>query len=177
MRIFGIILISCLLSASHASAAIYQWTDGKGVLHMTDDEEKVPPEYRGKAAVIELEQGRPAAAPPPVPAVRPLSEKKDEKEELYGDHPLSWWRSAIGKQKNDLDSAEREYYQKKQFVEIFENGRRLGQTYDPDTVGLYTNHKKDLPDVEGRIRELEDGLVELRRKARYSGVPRELRGD
>lgn len=42
-----------LSAALPAAADTYQWTDGKGVVHFTDDPSTIPPRYRRKAKVSE----------------------------------------------------------------------------------------------------------------------------
>ena len=47
--------------ASSASATIYRWTDKEGVVNFTDDESKVPPNYRNKAEEIKVSKIKPPA--------------------------------------------------------------------------------------------------------------------
>jgi hypothetical protein len=53
--------------ASSASATIYRWVDEKGVVNLTDDYSKVPPDYRNKAEQVSMPKtGRsvPSQTPP-----------------------------------------------------------------------------------------------------------------
>ena len=59
------LLILTLMSPHSLYAAFYQWTDAAGVLHMTDDADKVPPQYRDKAVRIPDSPRAPAPAPAP----------------------------------------------------------------------------------------------------------------
>jgi hypothetical protein len=40
------VLTCALLICSGAWATVYQWTDSQGIVHMTDDPDKVPAKYR-----------------------------------------------------------------------------------------------------------------------------------
>jgi hypothetical protein len=47
-------ILLILVFASSASATVYKWADERGVINLTDDYSKVPPEYRHKAEEISM---------------------------------------------------------------------------------------------------------------------------
>ena len=63
---------------------------------------------------------------------------------------------------------------KKNFVQMFESGRRFGQTYEEADVDKYNAYKAELPADEQGLRDLNDEVAELKRKAVILGVPREI---
>ncbi|MBI5286465.1 MAG: DUF4124 domain-containing protein [Deltaproteobacteria bacterium] len=165
-----VILLVCLLSTP-AIADFYQWEDERGVIHVADDLLLVPPKYRDKVKVYKTlppppESPPPPSEPPPTPA---------EGEELYGDYPLEWWRNEFERRKQAISELEKEITAKKRYVEVFEGGRRFGQTYSQEDVRTYEDYKRQLPSLEERLGGLKRDLEEFRRKATASGVPREVR--
>jgi len=47
-----IFILFILIFASSASATIYRWVDEKGVVNFTDDDSKIPPDYRNKVEEV-----------------------------------------------------------------------------------------------------------------------------
>lgn len=169
MKRLGIIIaIICLLSTP-ALGDLYQWVDEKGVVHVTDDLLLVPPKYRDKVKVYK-EVPTPPQVPSPVSPPAP-----PEGEELYGGQTLEWWREEFGRRKADISQLERTVTEQKRYVEVFEGGRRFGQTYSPEDIKTYEEYKRGLPSLQERLELLKKELEEVRRKATTYGVPREVR--
>lgn len=177
MNIIRIMLVILLFGAASAFADLYQWQDKEGVIHMTDDIQKVPEGYREKAKVFksipaekrreaETEAQQPAAAQQPIP----------KGAELYGDHTLEWWSEAFARKRDEIQTLQSGITAKRQFVDIFEGGRRFGQAFGPGEVSTYNRYKKELPEDEKRLLSLQDEVEELRRRATIAGVPRDVRG-
>jgi hypothetical protein len=174
--IFQFIFIAVLLGLSPAFADIYRWTDEEGVLHIADDMHKVPEKYRGKVDVIKTgpEDEEPPVEPfPPSPPAGP--ERRGEGEELYDGRPLSWWKQQFDKINERIEAQEGAYNKKRQFVAVFEGGRRFGQVFEADQIETYKRYKKEIPRDEKNLEELNEELEELRRKAGSAGVPRHIR--
>ena len=52
MKMAGVLLfLSCMAFADLAHAKIYRWTDGRGIVHITDDYAKVPVKDRSRVTV------------------------------------------------------------------------------------------------------------------------------
>jgi hypothetical protein len=72
MRTHAFALVACLcgcLAAAGARAELYQWTDERGQVHVTDDPSQVP---RGQSVTVEPQRTRKRSSretPPPAPAV------------------------------------------------------------------------------------------------------------
>lgn len=164
-----------LLSLSPAYADFYQWTGKDGVLHITNDMQNVPEDQR---AGVKVFKSTPAEKTPM--GIQPVHEPprfEERKEELYGDETLEWWLQTFRKKNEEINSAESAAAVKRQFIDLFEGGRRLGQIYGQTEAETYGKYKKELPDDEERLKTLKDEREELLRKARIFGVPKEIRGE
>jgi len=62
--LFGGMLAFSPFLASPASADIYRWEDGNGVIHFTDDRSTIPEKYKGKSR--EIQKTPPASGKPSV---------------------------------------------------------------------------------------------------------------
>ncbi|MBI5885899.1 MAG: DUF4124 domain-containing protein [Deltaproteobacteria bacterium] len=152
---------------------IYSWTDNDGSVHITDSMEKVPAKYRSKVKIRKATESRPSnVAEPSGDGAQPQPET-----ELYGDHPLDWWKEAFRKLKNDIGGLESSIIAKRNFVKLVETGMRVGQLYESKDVETYEQYRKELPDDEARLDSLKAEQEELRRKARIVGVPKTLWGE
>jgi len=88
---------------------LYQWTDGKGVVHITDDLNKIPGKFRPNARRLESTPGaeETPGGPGQQPGVSPPSGFSDD-EEREADRKAEWQlRMKVAKQK--LADAERRY--------------------------------------------------------------------
>ena len=168
----AIALSFVLVTVSHA--VMYRWVDKDGVLHVTDDEFKVPAEYRKNMTVIEEAEPKPPLVQAPAEIVPPLRNKADE-EYIYGDHTLQWWRSEIKRRKDDMAKSEKDYGARKQFIEVFEKGRNMGQIYEQSEVDIYNKYKKEIPEIKKLIKKLAEELEDIKDKARRAGVPKKDR--
>ncbi len=87
---------------------LYQWTDGKGVVHITDDLNKIPQKYRSNARRLETAPG--TAETPSTsggPAISPApGESADEEREA---NLKEEWQLRMKRAKEGLADAERRY--------------------------------------------------------------------
>lgn len=167
-------LVFLMFGAASAYADLYQWKDAQGVIHITDSMEKVPQEFRERVRVYKEtppspESGLNEAVSPPLPS--------DKAEELYGDQTLEWWRQTFTRKRTDIDSLQTNVTNKTQFLEMFERGRRFGQTFEPQQVAQYNIYKEELPEDLRRLAEMREELEELQRRATIAGVPKDIRGE
>lgn len=162
--------------SSLAIADLYQWKDEKGNIHVVDDILLVPQQYKDKVRVLKT---KPSEKTPPYQQniQPPESQPSSEQEEMYGDHPLSWWKNEFAVKKNEISELERTIDGQKKFIEDYERGRRLYRLYTKEDIEKYETYKKNLPDNEKLLNELKANLEELRRKAQTYGVPKAVRGE
>lgn len=170
MRIAIWALMILFLTSSSAYAKLYEWTDKNGVTHITDDLGKVPEDLRPDVKIHEttpsVEDQAPAA---------PAAPAGEAARELYGDHTLEWWLNTFRKLREDKRSVESSVAAKERYISIFESGRRFGQTYSREDVERYEKFKKEILADRERIKESQDEIDELTRKATIAGVPKAIR--
>jgi len=169
--IFGLLLY---LSPSPVLADIYYWVDTEGVMHITDDMNKVPSEYREKISTMETEPAEKAVEKEAVTG-KETQKSKTPEQELYGDHPLDWWRLSFNRVRSEIEAANKELEQKEQFISVFKRGRKLGQRNTAKDVETFEKYSVELPLIKNRLDGLKDKLEELQRSARNSGVPKDIR--
>lgn len=152
------------------------------------------PVLQGSALAAEVETTQPCTAPEGAEGAAPTD---PEDAVLYGDHPLSWWKAELEEGSGEVEALEAELASKKLYIDVYERGYMLrtyylmlkqgrnvvaarralehGEVYTPEQVGLYNSYKRDVEGAEEGLLALEKKLKELKRKARYHGVPKKLR--
>ncbi len=175
MKKFLVVPVLLMLLAPRAFADLYQWKDKDGIVHLTNDINTIPAEYQDKVKVFKTTP-RPQA-PAPAPAQVPAPAPSGESAVLYGDRTLEWWKEAFNRKNQEIGELQSSIAAKKQYVDLFEGGRRFGQMYGATEVANYNKYKEELPEDEKKLSSLNDELDELRRKATSAGVPRYLRGE
>ena len=163
-----------LLLPAGSAADLYRWTDSDGVLHITDDLGKVPQERRYGVKTFKSTPAEEAPVLKTAPPSYIAPERKGA--ELYGDHPVEWWLNTFRKKRSEIQSLEAGIVSKKQFVSVFEGGRRFGQVYGEEDVKRYELLKVEAADDSSKLDGLKAELAELKRKAAIYGVPEEVRG-
>jgi len=172
-RMFFVLVFAALFfNAQVALADFYKWTDADGVVHITDDMDNVPGEFRTNVKTYKTEP-RPKEAPGVEERVVP----EEEMAELYGDNTLEWWKETFNKLNEEINSLEAGIAVKKQYNEVYEAGRRFGQVFGTKEIETYDRNKKELVAEGKRLEELKEEREELRRKATIYGVPRYIRGE
>jgi len=172
----SVLLVAIFLLSTAAMADIYKWTDERGVVHITDDPGRIPEAMRDKVKVYRTKHRRPAPEEKKI-SIPPTELPKAAKKELYGGHPLEWWKEKFDRINEEIDDLMVEIDTKEKYISIFEGGRRFGQIFGERESATYRRYKKELVEDEKRLGELKDELDELRRQARLAGVPRTIRGE
>jgi len=151
---------------------LYQWTDGKGVVHITDGLGKVPKKYRSKATKLEAgtkSEAGDAAQPQEAVAPRVLQGQQQQSEE----ENKFLWQTRIQNVRQRLADAEARYrdleQKKMTLLETWGGNPALGHLRDQTELD---NLEKELTqakqEVESARYELE---VEIPDEARKSEVP------
>lgn len=186
-----------ILSFSYAHATVYEWVDRQGIIHFTDNPDKVPARYRAKIRARETvnttEGTSPAASYKTPPRPVPL-----EKEvELPGGHDEVWWRTRFSSLRAELKSIqerlldERDALTKLHRRWVISKGRTPKQGERLDDVNNYVNNsalstvakhraayydmKAEIEREEARIKGIEELLAVLDVEANKAGVPSEWR--
>lgn len=150
---------------------IYQWIDGKGVVHITDDLSKVPQRYRSGARKLESAPqeedgaGQPADRGRVSPYDQPGREEREA--ELKDD-----WQQRMSAAKRKLAIAERRYreLEKKRDEAVLRwGGPASGRTEGREEAArIEEQMKKVQKDIDDARNDIEVGIPDEARKA---GVP------
>lgn len=176
-KIVLLLVAMILFPTLHAEAEFYRWTDDEGVHHVTDDPSSVPDKYWEKGQVKKEEVKPAPAADKAVQPVLPGTpgETAEGREELYGDHPLNWWKSQFEELKSNISESEATLAREKNFIAVYEGGRGYGKIFSTEEVSQYESYKKDVGSIEEKLKNQRSELDELQRKATIYGVPRKIR--
>ena len=167
---FLILLIPVLVNAQ-----VYKWVDEKGNINFTDNYQNVPERYRDRVIILNIPKSEGSSEVKE--ESKPLEEKKVEEEELYGGHSLDWWKDKFGSLNKEIEELKNSIEFRRSYIKAYQKGRRLGAIYTKDQIEKYRYNKRMLVEEEKRYNNLLKELDELRRKARFYGVPREVRGE
>lgn len=173
--IAGVLLFLVFPFLSNASE-IYRWTDDEGVVNVTDDRSIIPDKYWEEERVEKEEvQPSPIDAQPVKPETEPKETVKEGSgRELFGDYPLEWWIYKLQDARKNIAESQERIDQEKNFVAVFEGGRRYGKIYTSEEIAQYESYKTDIPVAEEKLKVLKEQLEGLNRKARINGVPKKF---
>lgn len=164
------LLVVSLFTPASLFAAFYQWTDAAGVLHMTDNPDNIPREFKGKATRVEMEE--PAARPVPPPAAVAPPQASQELSQPGG-HGENWWRDRFAMLRSELETLrtsrrqmEEELVQLRRKRTIFQGAR------DREAVNA---KRAEVAEVDKRISEVMNKIDALELAAARAGVPAEWR--
>ena len=196
-----IALLMVMFACSFAQAEVYEWVDSQGVVHFTDQLDKVPARYREKVKRRESVSGEkadvsPTPAPPPVTESLP----REQQSGLYGGHDEAWWRLRYKALRDEIKVIQDQLPEKRETLTqlhrkwVISMGRtpKAGETRDdkfikppPEeketlshalgTPGMhreaYYDKKAEVEKDEARIKEIEQQLDSLNADADRGGVP------
>jgi hypothetical protein len=154
-------------------SSLYQWTDEKGVVHITDNPGNIPESYRSKAQKIEVPEEKESgeqydrSAPE-----RSTSRESGTTDEVEEDIRKGEWQDRIHDWKARLAEAERRYQElEKERSALF---TQWGiPAYAPAEVRLKAEQlDRDMAEVQKKIDEARHMISEvIPEEARKAGVP------
>jgi len=169
MRSFAILAVCAVLllaSAAPAFADFYKWVDGDGKEFYTNDKEKIPAEYRGSAAPVEVRDDRVSVGTvsPAAGSAQPV--KVSEHKDKYGRGEEYWRKRAenlrrqIREKQDDYDVIVRQDRNDERKA-----GKRSSRTKSKKSSASSRDKKKN--SLEKKIARLKHELeVELPEEAR-----------
>jgi len=176
MRNF-LFLLGLMVMVATADAATYQWVDSQGVMHFTDDPDKIPFKYRNKARQLDLSPVPGEKAPPPAqPQRQPVVEPAPPVEKansLYAGHNETWWRASFRARYDEMRLIQQALPDKKEKLNILRRKRIIYQK--PGYRTAYHDMLAEIEKDEARIKEVQKLLADLNAEADRSGVPQEWR--
>lgn len=176
-----LILLGARVPNAIAAGGVYQWTDGKGVVHFTDDPGKIPKKFHD--TVLELRppdkekpKGIPSeegieSGPPPESPPKPASASEPERSQVLPSEPVDfhghtrdWWRQRVQEWQNKKADAQ---------ANLTDARERLGhERFLNATTGNMERIQgisAEVSKYEAEVREAEnmltDGLPDEARKA------------
>lgn len=179
MKTIPSLFILVLLISVSAHAAMYEWTDDKGVVNFTDNPAKIPGKYLKrvkKRPSINVDTTKTVTAPTgesgqtaPKPAAAAVSEAGV----LYGGHNEDWWRSEFGTLRGEMKTIQDGLPGKR---DALEQARRTLTLYTyPSNRQAYYDLLDDIRKDESRLGALETQLESLDIEAAKAGVPLDWR--
>lgn len=195
-----VLLASVVLAAPAAHAAIYQWTDSKGVVHFTDNRANIPAKYRSKAQRLKRYEEHPAkggtesqrqgsktipqptaqgaaptSSPPPSTTPHPAAQPAPAAADTFspGGHNELWWRERFSTLRRELKSLQDGLAQKQaQLIEV----RRQRTIYQrPGDREAISAAQGAISADEARINEVLNKITALELDAARAGVPTDWR--
>ena len=174
MKLSAALVFALLLFKTVAQGATYEWLDDKGVVHFTDDPDRIPSKYLKRVKERDSVKGEPAKpAPPPAAESAAPVVPADKGERLYGGYGEDWWRASFAGLRAEIKSIEDGLPAKKDRLNVLRRKRVLYQR-GSDRVS-FNEMDDDIGRDEARIKELREKLSALDAQASRDGVPSEWR--
>jgi hypothetical protein len=173
------IILCFVLAATGAVAATYQWTDKEGVVHYTDNPDRISPQYQQKALERDVTPLQPlkSETPRPEPAASPSPPPAVTGEGLYCGAGAAVWQKRfknLRDERRNLDEALPEMEKELKRLRI----KSLSRT---GSEGYYTSKKQYVEQAEqfkliqARSEDLDKRIADLEMEAARCGVPLHLR--
>lgn len=165
MKIAALVFLLLLqINAPLAQAAFYQWSDANGVLHFTDDHNKIPMKYRKQARKLDL-SGEPA---PARPVLQPQASPQLSASPPEGQSE-KWWREHFAALRGELQALQDGLQAKQEKLTQLRRKRTIYQR-GSDREAVNAMEAQILGD-EKQMSELLNQIEALDQKATREGVP------
>jgi len=170
------LLLLLLVLPTFARSAFYQWVDGQGVTHLTDDPDTIPVRYQKRAKKLGLSEERvpsgPAAtpqAPPPPQPVPQADQPPGAQEGVFGGHTEPWWREKFTSLRGELDTLQKDLADRQTKLLALRRKRVLySRAQDREAVNAMQDA---ISSDEVRIAELQRQISALELQAAKAAVP------
>ncbi len=183
MRFFVVLIMVVLVSGSASGAGpvnatdtkketksyIYEWTDAKGNVHITDDLGEVPERYRAKARAVEMPKGREVRPQQQPEQVAPAPETDTQARDAA---MKAAWQTRLRDWKKRLANAQKRYREldKKRLDALGQWGGAASGHLEGRAEAERIS--KEMENVQKEIDEAKD-MVEtvIPEEARRAGIP------
>jgi len=166
-----VLLLVCLMAmAAPAKGEIYKWTDRQGVVHFTDNSDKIPAKYRNKVREVDVTpviQETDQSSKTETESITPPAQK------LFGGHDEKWWRSRYKALRSEMKRIQNSLPEKKDH--LIQLRRQLYIFSKPSSRIAYNDMNAEIGNDEARINELQKEITDLDGEAARAGVPLEWR--
>lgn len=157
---------------SLAQADTYRWVDDKGVVHFTDDPDRIPSRYLKRVQEIPADPSSLQQDKAPAPLTAPPSQAGSGSI-LPGGLPEPAWRSRFTTIRAEMKALQDGLTKKREALDQLRRKRIIYQR-SQDRLA-YSEQADDIERDEVRSRELEAQLNALENEASRAGVPLEWR--
>jgi hypothetical protein len=169
-----IVLVLVMFACPAVCAETFEWIDDQGVVHFTDDLNKIPANIRKKMQIKTPAAGDSGGtavekSQPPVIAVPP----PEIKELLYGGYNEHWWRSRFTAAQGEIKKSQDLLEVKKQSLVELHRKRVIFQK--PSDREAYFALDAEISGDEEKIKTLQAQFAVLQAEADTVGVPQEWR--
>ena len=170
-RMIPILISAVFAVTSVASGATYEWIDSKGVVHFTDDPDRIPAKYLKRVRERESLKGEEMkSAPSPEKSSAPSAAgSMDTHGQAYGGNDEKRWRSRFVGLRTDIKGLEDGLAQKREKLIVLQRKRTL--YHRPGDRVAVNDLTDEIARDEARIKELREELDKTEADAVRSGVP------
>jgi hypothetical protein len=164
-----ILLAGVMLMVTVAHGGIYRWTDRDGGVHFTDNQGKIPADFRNSAREVDVTpsiQVPEQAAESPPPTTPPVVSS-------FGGHNEVWWRSSFNSLREKIKLLQDGLPGKKERLSELRRKRVL-YTRTRDRIA-YNQLDGEIKRDEEEVTRLQQRLKDLDDEASNAGVPMEWR--
>lgn len=164
------VFVAIWISLAHADT--YRWVDDKGVVHFTDDPDRIPSRYLKRVQEIQ-------ADPPSIQqdkSQEPLKKPRPQSGSasiLPGGLSEQAWRSRFTTIRAEMKTLQDGLTKKREALDQLRRKRIIYQRSQDRSA--YSEQMDEIERDEGRIKELEAQLNALDNEASRAGVPLEWR--
>lgn len=171
MKTASLALLLLLQTAtSIAGTSFYKWSDADGVVHFTDDRNKIPAGFRLKARPLDLGEPEPAAAGNARP---PSSPREPASASLADGHSEQWWRQRFAALRERIKALQDALPAKQtQLAELRRQRTLYQRSRDREAMNAL---EASIAADQTAIGELRDQLEALDQDAARAAVPSEWR--
>lgn len=162
-----------MMPALTAGAAVYEWVDESGVVHFTDNADKIPRKYEKKVRVKASDDGSVNVTPSTVPSAHTPAGQAADVDTNPARLDEGLWRSRFATLREEKSRIEKELPAKREKLVTLRRKRAIYQRGSDRTA--YNEQNGEIERDEARIKELDQKLQELDAAASRVGVPMEWR--
>lgn len=156
-----------------AQAETYRWVDDKGVIHYTDNPDRIPSRFLKRVKEIPAPgvdgPGQDSRAPEPIQQRQPQRDLTGSSLNLPGGLSEQEWRARFTALRVEMKTLQDGLPEKREILDQFRRKRLIYQR--PQDRSAFNEHKDKIERDEARIKELEAQLAVLEIEASRAGVP------
>jgi hypothetical protein len=166
MKVLLSILIAFFVVFSANAATVYKWVDKKGVVHFTDDYDKIPAAYRDRVQKKTVEDSPQMTAPSPSEA--PPQEREEVMTDRFGLGEAYWrdrvrpWKVKLAEATAKYESAHQEYMEKSEQLSQRKFGSRTQYKMNISELDMLNAERKK---YEAEVNEANDMLKKISKEA------------